>query len=185
MSGLPGSTMATGGVGVASAITGAGDESTVCRATTAWEMQQVVQQWWCDVNGLLSSPPHSPVSQPVQLTHGSPPASGSAARPAVAPSTTKAKADNAASAVARVAVRVRWHLTRRTIVPGNPRVNRVAYLPWLARIFSHLAPILAMMLSICWVCFSGFDLTVTVPVPRHTIFWSPGPYASTISVPSV
>jgi len=50
----------------------------------------------------------------------------------------------------------------------------LAYLPWFLRILSHLVPIFLKMLSTCLTCFSGLALMVTVPVPRHTIFFSDG-----------
>jgi len=86
-------------------------------------MQHVVQQWWCDVTAFPSSPPQSPISHPAQPTHGSPPASGSEAKPTVGPKTTKVRADNARSAVARLPVLKRRNLTRLTIDSVNHTSN--------------------------------------------------------------
>ena len=44
------------------------------------------------------------------------------------------------------------------------------FLPLPARILAHFLPSLSRILSICFCCFSGFDLTVTVPVPRQIVF---------------
>jgi len=101
--------------GIGSAIAGAWVEITVASAKGACAMQHVVQQWWWDVRGFSSSPPHSPTSHPAQPTHGSPAASESAMSPPVAPKKRTNRADSARSAIARAAVLKRLEFTRATI----------------------------------------------------------------------
>ena len=51
---------------------------------------------------------------------------------------------------------------------------RQVHSPMFLRILSHFEPIFRMIFSICLALFSGLALIVTVPVPRQTIFLSPG-----------
>jgi len=111
-------------VGTSEAITGVEDETAAGNAKAACDMQQVMQQWWCDARGPPSSPPHSPASHPAQPTHASPPASSSAANTAVDARRTTIRADSARIAVVRLPELKRLDLTRTTIGSKDQRVKR-------------------------------------------------------------